>query len=165
MQVAQEFRRAGTSYVEQSTYYTDSTNGVVREIDVLAQWFGTARGSASSENLNIYFPIECKSGAAPWVVFTGSDEQLVPFDAGTALEFMPSLGLDAKLADDFIGNLEAHEDGFLDAASDWLDPGYQITEKRNTEKGGKDPAYDAVRQVASGTLGALKEIEELPRYV
>lgn len=157
MRVAQEFRGAGTTHVEQSTYYTDMSSGIitVREIDVLPFWYGIPRGEEGSRALLFLFPTECKSIDTPWIVFTGSDEQLAPVDTYSLLKFTPHLGFD----DELINLLTEHEKGLLTAADNWAYPGYQITEKRTLDKGGRDRAYDAVRQAACAALGALREVQ------
>ncbi|GII32307.1 hypothetical protein [Planotetraspora mira] len=153
MRVAHALRNRGRAfYVEQSRYYPDPTSGELRESDVVANW--TSTDTEKSDGRAIYFSavIECKSGGAPWIIFTETEKP----DRNTSLHFLLSLlwaGVDRwKYREEF-----SRWDTHISPVMAGRHPaGYGITQKRN-ERGARDGAYDAVRQVAAAAYGVLND--------
>jgi hypothetical protein len=158
MKVAHVLRSCQDTFVEQAAYYVDSKTGELREADVVAAWTGKVSfKSGASKNLYVYAVIECKSAGVPWIVFTepANGELGEDFAFGT----LPSVGVKTIERSRLLSYRVLHSP----LISGGHNPGYGITQKRDPNKpgGGKDPAYDAVRQVLSATNGVLNDPKRL----
>jgi hypothetical protein len=153
MTVANAFYGSGPVFVEQSKYYQDVTTGDVREADVVAIYSGILPGEEGKAWLTAYVVAECKGGSSPWITFR-QHESKDEYDKDIALRMLPAVGIDHERFGRIMRHAVNADPKLLTAR--WR-PGYAITEKRTSGKGGIDKAYEAVRQAASAVAGILAE--------
>jgi hypothetical protein len=147
MRVAKLLNEAGSLLVEQSRYYPDAKTGELRESDVVASWGGGKNGSYRSVDFTAV--IECKATNAPWCIFTeevGHDNPEVYAGMSFLVKGIsrPSLFYESLFRGAIASPLIAGA----------INVGHGITQKRTD---GRDPAFDALRQVASAAYGVLND--------
>jgi hypothetical protein len=155
MEVARTFRKNTILHVDQSWHYIDPTTGDLRQADVVANIAGPISfGGESHPHVAVFLTVECKSTTAPWVVLK-DQPRVFPPDEEPFLSWVPHTIDDSLLR----GIVEERRNSSRRMPIfDFLSPGYEVCEKRNTDKGKLDPAYAAVRQAASAAFGILGEV-------
>ncbi|SFN48224.1 hypothetical protein SAMN04489713_102160 [Actinomadura madurae] len=152
MKVAQQFRRESRHFpfVGQGWNYVDPVTRQVRSTDVVAAT--GVHNYRHIREIDIMIVMECKDRTAPWIVL--KDEQNI-YD----LEYEPHIVLSSLLPntvpEKVVGEIfpeevmDYYDDGTLLLS---VNPGYEICEKRNTEKSKIDYAYASTQQVVSASL-------------
>jgi hypothetical protein len=154
MAVSRSLRENTTLFVNHGLYYIDPIEETVRATDVVAR-VGDQTMSGHIP-IHVVFVIECKSKPAPWIVFV-DPYHLESFRALRTLSDM----IPNDLGNAFIENSAlANDRGAKEPPLLGLNrvPGYEICEKRSDGKNRTDPAFGAVRQVASASIGLFEEV-------
>lgn len=155
MKVTHELRKHRPDLLQQSYYYEDAFTEELREADVVTSWSPSTANGDNNRRVTFTAVIECKASGAPWVVFT---QRSRPTWGTWRVGERTVLTLGERFPVRDIFQRHGTQSSPLFSMARNLEPGHGLTQKRD-DRGGKDWAYDAVRQVISAAHGIARDFE------
>ncbi|SFH33268.1 hypothetical protein [Amycolatopsis regifaucium] len=150
MRAAKVIRSAGPDVYGQSQYYTDPKTNELREVDIMASWASVI----GDEHKWIHLVVEYKGPDGVWILFRHRDEDYVA--NGRHIMFLRSAPSNFAQPDSGPIATAYTQSPVPALLQGEHNPCYGITQKGDGR--GKDHAYEATRQAASGAFGVLQNV-------
>ncbi|GAA4875612.1 hypothetical protein [Actinomycetospora straminea] len=159
MRVATVFRARNPMMLTQGGHYLDPSTGGVRETDIEVLWMQMTERLAI---LALYVIVECKAGDQPWVLFADPDTQeyieVGYYNFAVSASAEPD---DDRLVGSVHDQILGHGAPLFEGPTPACYGIVQMKGRPNSADKGdeRNEAYDAVRQAASGAVGALRDLK------